>query len=78
MNNKFKREVRYAVFKLKDILKNCSPEQLEKLDEIGYTITVSRRLDGKPPFNAVVVEQDWPEFEMVWAAIEARMVKDVE
>ena len=33
--------------------------------------------DGKPPFNAVVVEQDWPEFEMVWDAIEARMTANV-
>jgi hypothetical protein len=69
----FKREIRYVVFKVKDILKHCSPTQISGLEEIGQCIVIGRAQEGKPPFNAVVVEQDWPEFEPTWAAIEARM-----
>lgn len=71
----FKREPRYIVFKLKDIKKYIGPdfEAMETLYAFGNHITAGRIADGKLPFNAVVVEQDWPEFEPTWEAIEARM-----
>ena len=71
--SEFKREPRYVVFKIKDIERYVTSEDKLLINEVGAAIAVGRNSDGKPPFNAVVVEQDWPEFEMVWAAIEARM-----
>lgn len=68
----FKREPRYVVFKIKDVLAHCSPTQKSNLEGIGQCIAIGRSGEGKPPFNAVVVEQEWPEFEPVWAMIEAR------
>lgn len=76
--SEFKRELRYVVFKLKDIKKYLHPIDQQILMELGNRIAKGRREDVKPPFNAVVVERDWPEFEMVWAAIEARMTPNVE
>ena len=73
MSNEFKREPRYVVFKIKDIHAYLPPHLVEAIKAAGETIAVGRALEKRPPFNAVVVEQDWPEFEMVWAAIEARM-----
>jgi hypothetical protein len=56
-----------------DIEKYLTQVEKDSLMCIGDEIECARADDGKPPFNAVVVEQDWPEFEMVWDAIEARM-----
>lgn len=69
----FKRELRYMVMKWKDVDVYLSPEESETLLALSSKICKSRQTDGKIPFNAVVVEQDWPEFEPTWAAIEARM-----
>lgn len=71
--SEFKREPRYVVFKIKDIHAYLKTAQIGALQAAGETIAVGRMLEGKLPFNAVVVEQDWPEFEMVWDAIEARI-----
>ena len=76
--SEFKREPRYVVFKLKDIKKYLHPMDQQTLMELGNRIAKGRREDVKPPLNAVVVEHDWPEFEMVWDAIEARMTPNVE
>lgn len=69
----FKREPRYIVFKITDVQRYCSEFNSNAIMRVGSIIAEGRALDGKPPFNAVVVEQDWPEFEPVWAMIEARM-----
>lgn len=73
----FKKEPRYIVFKIKDLeLMDDSEgvaDYLRRLGRIGSAVAHVRRERGKPPFNCVVVEQDWPEFEIVWALIEARM-----
>lgn len=69
----FKREPRYIVFKLKDVHAYLKAAEIRQLEKIGSTIAVNRAFHGKPPFNAVVVEQDWPEFDLVWQMIEARM-----
>ena len=73
MREQFKREPRYVVFKIKDIHAYLSAAQIDALQTAGELIAVGRALAGKQPFNAVVVEQDWPEFEPTWAAVEARM-----
>jgi len=71
----FKREPRYIVFKINDIHNYLDKWQIRDLINLGTRIAEARERDGKPPFNAVVVEQDWPEFEPTWAAIEERMTK---
>lgn len=75
MQNEFKREHRYVVLKINDIAAYLNTAQIDTLQEIGEAIAAGRAAVGKPPFNAVVVERDWPEFEPTWAAIEARMLK---
>ena len=77
MTEQFQREPRYVVFKIKDIHLYLTPTQIQRLQEIGDQIAEFRSSEGRPPFNAVVVEADWPEFEPVWAMIEARMANEV-
>lgn len=71
--SEFKRELRYVVFKLKDMEKYLTEGERNGIMCIGEEIDSCRAYDGKPQLNAVVVEQDWPEFDMVWRAIEDRM-----
>jgi hypothetical protein len=68
----FTREQRYVVLKVKDIRAYLSDDQIGALQKAGEAIEAGREIDGKAPFRAVVVEQDWPEFVDTWAAIEAR------
>lgn len=68
----FKREARYVVLKISDIEKHLSEEGQRSLDAICSVIAAGRVADGKPLLEAVVVEQDWPEYEPTWAAIKAR------
>ncbi len=58
----FEREVRYVVVKLKDL----SEHQRRTLND-GL---IQARI---PTRECAVVEADWPEYEPVWAMIEARM-----
>jgi hypothetical protein len=67
-----------VVFKIKDIHAYLNTAQIDALQTAGDTIAVGRAIAGKPPFNAVVVEQDWPEFASTWEAIEARMTANVQ
>lgn len=76
MMSEFKREPRYAVFKLSDVKKYLRSAGREMLMRLGDEIALHRMCDGRPPLNAVVVEQDWPEFEMVWASIEERTARE--
>lgn len=73
MSKEFKREPRYVVFKIKDALDHLSACELDRLQEIGEKIAAGRSADDKPPFNAVVVEQDWPEFDVAWQMIQDRV-----
>lgn len=70
--SEFVREPRYVVFKMTDIVEHLNEEEWEQIVRIGEKIGFGRIHSGKPPFNAVVVESDWPEFEMVWKSIESR------
>lgn len=74
--SEFRREPRYVVFKITDIHKYLSEFNQGQIMRLGGIIAEGRAMDGKPPFNAVVVEQDWPEFDMVWQAIEDRVKKE--
>lgn len=70
----FKHEERYVVLKLKD-LDALTTSEAEALYCICTKVLNHRKAQHKPPLRTVVVEQDWPEYEMVWAAIEQRMAK---
>lgn len=62
MSEKFEREERYIVFKVKDLSEH----------KLGWVRDVIR-LNDIPTVDAVVVEADWPEYEPTWAAIERRV-----
>ena len=69
----FRREPRYIVFKIKDIVGVLTGAEQRELQRMVNKIAKGRARAGKATFNAVVVEQDWPEFEPTWEAIETRM-----
>jgi len=62
VSQKFEREERYIVFKVKDLSEH----------KLGWVRDVIR-LNNIPTVDAVVVEADWPEYEPTWAAIERRV-----
>lgn len=72
MTTQFKREERYVVFKIKD-LEALTTSECEALYRMGTKILNYRKATKRPPFKCVCVEHDWPEYEMVWAAIEKRV-----
>lgn len=63
----FKREERYIVVKIKDHNPDSILQLRDRLDELAIGTT-----------ECVVVESDWPEYETVWAMIEARCNGNVE
>ncbi len=69
----FERESRYFVVKWSDAEKHLEPDDMETLGLIGANVEAGRMLDGKEPLDCVVVENDWPEYEPTWRAIEDRM-----
>jgi hypothetical protein len=64
--NEFKREERYVVFKLSKLHSDefVRSKQLKHLDSAYLS---DARVD------CVVVEADWPEYELVWNMLEARI-----
>jgi len=66
----FKREERYIVLKIKD---------LEALPQQAFPV-VQEVITSIEPFlpkrRYVVVEDDWPEYELVWGMIERRVGKE--
>lgn len=69
----FKREQRYIVLKIKDLMESeVTQADLDTLSSIEGKVIERRALRGAALFDAVVVEQDWPEFLPTLAAIEAR------
>jgi len=58
--NKFKKEHRYYVFKRKNMT-----------SAIENRVSALAHPDWSP--NCVVVEHDWPEYEIVWGMIQARV-----
>lgn len=68
----FNREMRYLVFKHKDVFYYLTREEQAFLFEMAQKITQGRVEDAKSDFECVVVESDWPEYEPVWKMIEQR------
>ena len=69
------REDRYLVLKRTDIEKYLPDDRKKLLDFIAGNIRDGRTLDQKEQLQCVVVEHDWPEYEMTWAAIERRVLE---
>ena len=73
MTDEFRREERYLVFKLSDVEEHFTPGEKQQLARLVEVQRVGREEAGKPLLRCVVVESDWPEYELTWRAIEARM-----
>jgi len=82
--SRFKREERYLVVKLKDLQvaapgENSGGQRIREWlqrDMRGFAnhyAEFRKNVLRKPDLECVVVEKDWPEYEVVWALIEARM-----
>lgn len=70
----FTREDRYIVFKKSHL----SEEQLAKVERLtteGYLSSSSHDWP-MPTVSCVVIEADWPEYELVWAMIQARVAEE--
>lgn len=68
----FKREHRYVVLKIRDVQDFLPQPLIDHLESIAREVGAGRRAAGKQPLECVVIENDWPEYELTWAAIEAR------
>jgi len=74
----FVRECRYLVIKMKDVPAALTTEEQLTLFMLSNKVnrfTEVRRGQSKSSrdLDYVVVEKDWPEFEVVWEMIEKRM-----
>jgi hypothetical protein len=74
MSDEFKREDRYMVFKISDVVEHCTKAEALHLARLYEIQRVGRKDAGKAELECVVVESDWPEYEPTWRAIEARAV----
>ncbi len=72
----FIREYRYMVFKLTDIKFALTRDERDLLEHLMGKAHGYRRDCGKRPFECIVVESDWPEYEPTWEAIEKRMMEE--
>lgn len=69
----FKRETRYLVLKVKDIA-GLSSYELDWLEYLSKRVEQLRKFRGnKEPLECVIVEKDWPEYEIVWKMLEDRV-----
>ena len=73
MSTEFKQEEGYIVFKLGDLHRYCPDFNISSIERVWQIIAEGRALEGKRPFSAVVIENDLPENEPIWKAIEARV-----
>lgn len=79
----FEREDRYMVLKYKDIAGafeagGITESDLDVLSKISGEVEACRMIRRNKVgefFKCVVVESDWPEYEMVWKMIEERMTQ---
>lgn len=74
MTKEFQRETRYVVFKIKDLeAAGIAGAEREAFASICNQVNLARLRRDKDLLECVVVEKGWPEFELVWAMIKARM-----
>ena len=75
MSAEFVREKRFFVLKLKDFAK-LPEETKQAFAEIADEVRQKYADLGIPMRECVVVESDWPEYEVVWEMIADRMDPD--
>lgn len=68
-----KRELRYLVLKLKDMDAALSEAEMDMVLRISRKVVAYRLENNRDFLECVVVENDWPEFEPTWQAIENRI-----
>lgn len=71
--SEFKKEFRYLVFKIKDVDLYLTEQEKDSLLCIADELAVCRADAGKNPLQCVVVEDDWPEYDIVWKMIQDRI-----
>nr|CAK6606230.1 unknown function [Klebsiella phage vB_Ko_K4PH164] len=64
---------RYVVIKNSHAAHALTEEERRELYRLGVKCAEWRKTVGKKPFECVVVEHDWPEYETVWQMIEDRV-----
>lgn len=69
---KFMREQRYLVLKGTD-MECLGATEKQILQHICNKVDYSRMQRGKNPLECVLIERDWPEYEVVWKMIEDRV-----
>ncbi len=67
------RENKYLVLKLTDIDEYLSGAEFLSIRNCFDKINKGRTQDAKQPLKYVVVEHDWPEYELTWELIEKRV-----
>lgn len=68
--NTFKRQQKYLVLKLEDIADALSNHEQAQLGAMIWKINAARTRTGKKENNYVVVNEDEPYAEEVWALIQ--------
>ena len=64
---------KYLVLKTQDIINSLSPTECNTLSNLVNKVRGYREISGKHPMECVVVECDWPEYEVVWQMIADRV-----
>lgn len=72
----FQRTQRYHVAKIADIKASLTDEEQAQLWSLMDKLTHYRQSVGKPTLKCLVIESDWPEYELSYRAIEARVSKE--
>ena len=67
------RENRYIVLKLTDLTQCLDDTDWNRLEDVCNIVTSYRRSVRKAPLQTVVIEEDWPEYEIVWKILEKRV-----
>lgn len=64
---------RYVCVKNSHAKEALTKEEHKELYRLAMKVAAWRKQVGKTPFECVVVEHDWPEYEEVWKMIENRV-----
>lgn len=69
MSKPFEQELRYVVFKEKDLKKYIDQDDWDALQRIEKKIYHGRNRENREQLLCVIVEHDWPMYEDTWKQI---------
>lgn len=72
-----KLEPRYIVIKRDDAKKYLTKSARKALMRMVGTVREGRELEGRAPFGALVIEDDWPEYLPTAGALLARINREL-